>query len=194
MVIGTIKNGAANGLKLSQVDNSWDVINLSFAEPTSSTSGDLVYNPLADGIYATEAEFINDVKAVQAIGKKVILSIGGANGQVRLETTAARDKFVQTATAIITKYGLDGLDVDFEGQSLSLNATDYDFKNPTTPVIVNLISALKSLKAHFGANFMLTMAPGTFFCTTRLQLLWLIMLGLRCSSGCFLTNHICHER
>ena len=41
------KNGAANGLKLSQVDNSWDVINLSFGEPTSSTDGNIVYNPTA---------------------------------------------------------------------------------------------------------------------------------------------------
>lgn len=156
-------NGAANGLKLSQVDNSWDVINLSFAEPTSPTSGDLRYNPTADGIYSSEAEFKADVQAIQANGKKVILSIGGELGQVRLETTAARDKFIQTAGDIIQKYGLDGLDVDFEGNSLSLDANDYNFKNPTTPVVVNLIYALKALKTRFGADFMLTMAPETFF-------------------------------
>ena len=43
-------------------------------------------------------------------------------------------------------YRSAGLDVDFEGHSLSLNTGDTDFKNPTSPVIVNLISALKSLK------------------------------------------------
>src|SRR5574344_1972742 len=104
-------NGAANGLKLSQVDDSWDVINLSFAEPTSATSGDLVYNPTADNIYASADEFKNDVKAAQAKGKKVLLSIGGANGQVRLETQTARDNFIRTAKNIITTYGLDGLDI-----------------------------------------------------------------------------------
>ncbi len=66
-------------------------------------------------------------------------------------------------SAIIDKYGLDGVDIDFEGHSLSLNTGDTDFKNPTTPVIVNLISALKSLKSRYGAGFVLTMAPETFF-------------------------------
>ena len=93
----------------------------------------------------------------------MLLSIGGANGQVQLTTTAARDKFVSSVSAIIDRYGLDGVDIDFEGHSLSLNTGDTDFKNPTTPVIVNLIAALRSLKARYGAGFVLTMAPETFF-------------------------------
>src|SRR2546423_726587 len=40
---------------------------------------------------------------------------------------------------------------------------DLAFGEPTTPVIVNLISALRSLKARYGAKFVLTMAPETFF-------------------------------
>ncbi|NCD00062.1 MAG: T9SS type A sorting domain-containing protein [Bacteroidia bacterium] len=156
-------NGAANGLKLSQVSNSWDVINLSFAEPTSSTSGELVYNPIADNIYASADEFKKDVKAVQAKGKKVLLSIGGVNGQVRLETQTARDNFIRTAKNIITTYGLDGLDIDFEGHSLSFNAGDYNISNPTTPVIVNLIYALKEICNYYGDDFLLTFAPETFF-------------------------------
>jgi chitinase len=46
---------------------------------------------------------------------------------------------------------------------LSLNTGDTDFKNPTTPVIVNLISALRTLKQRYGSGFVLTMAPETFF-------------------------------
>lgn len=156
-------NGAANGLKLSQVSDSWDVINLSFAEPTSATSGELVYNPTADNIYASADEFKNDVKAAQAKGKKVLLSIGGANGQVRLETQTARDNFIRTAKNIITTYGLDGLDIDFEGHSLSFNAGDYNIANPTTPVIVNLIYALNEICNFYGNDFLLTFAPETFF-------------------------------
>jgi chitinase len=55
------------------------------------------------------------------------------------------------------------LDVDFEGHSLTLNAGDNNPFSPTTPVIVNLISALKTLKARYGSGFVLTMAPETFF-------------------------------
>ena len=79
------------------------------------------------------------------------------------DVLAKRDAFVRSASAIIDKYGLDGLDVDFEGHSLSLNANDTDFRAPTTPVIVNLIQALRTLKARYGAKFVLTMAPETFF-------------------------------
>jgi chitinase len=35
--------------------------------------------------------------------------------------------------------------------------------NPTTPVIVNLIAALRQIRSNIGANFVLTMAPETFF-------------------------------
>ena len=82
---------------------------------------------------------------------------------MQLATTAARDTFVSSVSAIIDRYGLDGLDIDFEGHSLSLNPGDTDFRNPTTPVIVNLISALRTLKQRYGVGFVLTMAPETFF-------------------------------
>ena len=72
---------------------------------------------------------------------------------------AARDAFVSSVSGIIDTWGLNGIDIDFEGHSLSLNTGDTDFKNPTTPVIVNLISALKTLKAKYGSGFVLTMAP-----------------------------------
>ncbi len=111
----------------------------------------------------SDAEFKAAIKAKQAAGKKVLISIGGQNGQVQLTTTAARDTFVSSVSKIIDEYGLDGLDIDFEGHSLSLNADDTDFRNPKTPVIVNLISALKTLKATYGDDFVLTMAPETFF-------------------------------
>jgi chitinase len=151
---------------MADVPSDWDIINLSFGEPTSATSGDIRFTlcPASEcpGV-ESESAFIAAIKAKRAAGKKVLLSIGGANGQVQLTTTAARDTFVSSVSAIIDKYGLDGVDIDFEGHSLSLNTGDTDFKNPTTPVIVNLISALKSLKARYGAGFVLTMAPETFF-------------------------------
>ncbi len=168
-LIGYLHASFANGsgyLRMADVPANWDVINLAFGEPTTATSGDIRFNlcPATEcpGV-ESEAAFIAAIKAKRTAGKKVLLSIGGQNGQVQLTTTAARDKFVSSVSAIIDKYGLDGVDVDFEGHSLSLNTGDTDFKNPTTPVIVNLIAALKSLKARYGAGFVLSMAPETFF-------------------------------
>jgi chitinase len=168
-LIGYLHTSFANGsgyLRMADVPADWDIIDLAFGEPTSVTSGDIRFNRCSVSEcpnVESDADFLAAIRAKQAAGKKVLLSIGGANGEVQLTTTAARDTFVSSVSAIIDRWGLNGLDVDFEGHSLSLNTGDTDFKNPTTPVIVNLISALKSLKARYGANFVLTMAPETFF-------------------------------
>ncbi|MER5947795.1 glycoside hydrolase family 18 protein [Streptomyces sp. NPDC001904] len=168
-LVGYLHASFANGAgytRLADVPDSWDVIDLAFGEPTSVTSGDIRFNrcPVTEcPNVESDADFKAAIKAKQAAGKKVVISIGGQNGQVQLTTTAARDTFVSSVSKIIDTYGLDGLDIDFEGHSLSLNTGDTDFKNPTTPVIVNLISALKTLKAKYGDKFVLTMAPETFF-------------------------------
>lgn len=168
-LVGYLHASFANGsgyTRMADVPDSWDVINLAFGEPTSVTSGDIRFSlcpqtecPNVESV----AEFKAAVAAKRAAGKKVLLSIGGQNGQVQLTTTAARDAFVTSVSSIIDTYGLDGVDIDFEGHSLYLNTGDTDFRNPTTPVIVNLISALKTLAARYGDDFVLTMAPETFF-------------------------------
>jgi len=169
LLVGYLHASFANGsgyIRMADVPGDWDFIDLAFGEPTSVTSGDIRFNrcPAAEcPNVESDADFTAAIRAKQAAGKKVLISIGGQNGQVQLTTTAARDKFVQSVGAIIDKYGLDGLDIDFEGHSLSLNQGDTDFRNPTTPVVVNLISAIRSLKARYGSKFVLTMAPETFF-------------------------------
>ncbi|RBQ15210.1 chitinase [Spongiactinospora rosea] len=169
VLVGYLHASFANGsgyIRMRDVPAEWDIINLAFGEPTSVTSGDIRFRqcPVAEcANVESEEEFIAGIREKQAAGKKVLISIGGQNGQVQLTSAAARDKFVQSVSAIIDKYGLNGLDIDFEGHSLYFNRGDTDFKNPTTPVIVNLISALKTLKARYGARFVLTMAPETFF-------------------------------
>lgn len=168
-LVGYLHSSFANGsgyTRMADVPDSWDVINLSFGEPTSPTSGDIQFELCPQSEcpeVETEDEFKAAIEAKQAAGKKVLISIGGANGQVRLETTAARDAFVSSISSIIDTYGLDGLDVDFEGNSLALDENDTDFRDPKSPVIVNLISALKTLTAKYGEDFTLTMAPETFF-------------------------------
>ncbi len=134
-LVGYLHASFANGsgyTRLADVPDSWDVIDLAFGEPTSVTSGDIRFTrcPVTEcsGV-ESDADFKAAVKAKQAAGKKVLISIGGQNGQVQLTTTAARDAFVSSVSKIIDTYGLDGLDIDFEGHSLSLNANDTDFRN-----------------------------------------------------------------
>lgn len=151
---------------LREVSPNWDVINVSFAVArVSPTDGEIEFklDPQFSELNYFDDDFKSDVRWLQSRGKKVIISLGGAEGKIRLNTTSARDKFVTSMIAIVEEYGFDGMDIDFEGQSLSFDFGDTDFRNPTTPVIVNTIQAVERVCNHFGDDFILTMAPETFF-------------------------------
>ena len=159
-------NNGSTFFPLREVSPNWDVINVSFAVArVSPTDGEIEFklDPEFSQINYFENDFKSDVRWLQSRGKKVIISLGGAEGKIRLNTGSARDKFVTSIISIIEEYGFDGMDIDFEGQSLSLDLGDTDFQNPTTPVIVNTIQAVERVCNHFGDDFILTMAPETFF-------------------------------
>ncbi len=154
-------NGAG-GMKLSEVSADWDVINVSFAIPSTPTGSNMVFEP-DNAIYSSVQEFKNDVAALQSQGKKVLISIGGATGAMHLETAADAQSYSSSMIGIIEEYGFDGLDIDLEGSSLSLSSGDSDFRNPVSPKIVNFISGTQTILNHFGPNFILTAAPETLF-------------------------------
>ena len=147
-------------IKLRDVSPAWDIVNLAFGEPVAGSTSRIAFTP---DVRTTAAEVQSDVQILKSRGKKVLLSVGGANGHVELRNATERQEFVDSVTSIIRQYGLDGLDVDFEGQSVHVDRGDADITNPTTPVIVNLIAALRQIRSNVGPNFVLTMAPETFF-------------------------------
>ncbi|PTL76353.1 glycosyl hydrolase family 18 protein [Vitiosangium sp. GDMCC 1.1324] len=152
-------NGSTN-IRLRDVSSKFNVIQVAFAEPSGgSTTGNMAFAPYN----ATVAEFQSDVAYLKSQGKKVLISIGGANGTVDLATASAKQNFINTMQSLIDTYGFDGLDLDLEGSSLSLNGGDTDFRNPTTPKIVNLIDATRQIANHYGSGFILTMAPETAY-------------------------------
>jgi chitinase len=154
-------NNGSGFIKLRDVSPNWDVINLAFGEPRSGSTSDIQFVP--DPGNTTPEEVKSDIAILKSRGKRVLLSIGGANGRVQLNTAADRQSFVNSVTGIIQEYGLDGLDIDFEGNSLFLDQNDTDFRNPTTPVITNLISAIREIRTRIGSGLILTFAPETFF-------------------------------
>ncbi len=83
----------------------------------------------------------------------MLLSIGGANTAVELNSEADKQNFINSVANIVTLYGLNGVDIDFEGSSLSLNAGDLDFRSPTTPKVVNLISATAHVEVTLRQRF-----------------------------------------
>ncbi len=146
-------------IKLRDVSPRWDVINVSFAEPVDDSQRQ-VFEPFG---YASPREFARDVAILKSRGQKVVLSIGGANGHVELKTDAQKQSFIDSLGGLVAEYGFDGIDIDFEGQSLYLDPGDTDVTRPKTPVLVNLIAAIRALHGRFGPGFMVTMAPETFF-------------------------------
>ncbi|HCT81856.1 MAG TPA: chitinase, partial [Micromonosporaceae bacterium] len=92
-LIGYLHASFANGsgyIRMADVPAAWDIINLAFGEPTSVTSGDIRFQlcPVSEcPNVETDAQFKSAIQAKQAQGKKVLLSIGGQNGQVQLTST-----------------------------------------------------------------------------------------------------------
>lgn len=150
--------GAGEGLKLSDANTSYDILDVSFGESSDHAT---VHFTLDTSIYSTEADFIADIKKCQARGQKVDLSLGGQNGTIYLTSEAEKTSFVNSVIAVIEKYGFDGLDIDLEGYSASSLASSA-FDSPSTGAQY-LISAIREIHDHFGSNFILTMAPETAY-------------------------------
>lgn len=131
-------------LRVADVDNSWDVIVIAFADDAGNGSVKFALDPALN-----KAQFIADVAAKRAAGKKVVLSFGGQNGTVTLNNATNVANFVSSTAAILNEYGFDGIDIDLEsGANVSWGA----------PVISNLVTAVKQLKSSF-PNLYLSMAP-----------------------------------
>ena len=129
---------------LGEVDGAWDVINVAFAENAQNGNVSFSLDPGAGG----EARFIADIRAKQAQGKKVVLSLGGQNGSVSVGNDAEANNFANSLYAIIQKYGFNGIDVDLEsGVAVG------------TPILTYLPVGIKKLKARVGPSFYLSMAP-----------------------------------
>ena len=134
---------------------NYTVLNISFPSINSDGSlflgneGGVQNNPTAAQISAAKAQ-----------GKRVLLSIGGANATFVLNSQAQEDNFVNSFIAIKDQFGLDGIDIDTEkGLHTNPNA-QINLTNPQYSADY-LARAIKRLKARYGSNFLLTMAPET---------------------------------
>lgn len=134
---------------------NYTVLNISF--PRINADGSLFLSN--EGGYQNNPT-PQQIAAAKAQGKKVLLSIGGANATFVLTNQAHEDNFVNSFIAIKDQYGLDGIDIDTEkGLHTNPNAVI----NLTSPQYSAdyLARAVKRLKARYGSSFLLTMAPET---------------------------------
>ncbi|MFF8014436.1 glycosyl hydrolase family 18 protein [Streptomyces sp. NPDC007929] len=131
--------------KLADVQAQYDIIAVAFADATS-TPGAVTFNldSAALGGYTVD-QFKADIRAKQAAGKKVIVSVGGERGTVAVNDSASAANFANSVYALMQTYGFDGVDIDLEN---GLDAT-------------YMTQALRSLSAKAGSSLIITMAPQT---------------------------------
>ncbi|MHB1935833.1 MAG: glycosyl hydrolase family 18 protein [Acidobacteriaceae bacterium] len=149
--------GGAAPFQLRDVSPQWDVVIVAFAPPDPNAPEGTLQFHAPRGI--TPEQLKADIAYLKSRGKKVMISLGGGGKYFKLDDPRHIPNFVSSVTGIVSEYGFDGVDIDFETPSLALAAGDTDFKHPTTPSVVNLIAGLRQLHDHFGSTFMISLVP-----------------------------------
>ncbi|WP_329455913.1 chitinase [Streptomyces sp. NBC_01497] len=137
-------NNGATVQKLRDVPSNYDIIAVAFADATS-TPGQLGFTLDPAVGYSSAADFKADIAAKKAAGKSVILSVGGQNGTVSVNSASSATEFANSAYSLMQTYGFNGIDIDLEN---GVNST-------------YMAQALHQLAAKAGSGFVLTMAPQT---------------------------------
>ncbi|MFF8591148.1 chitinase [Streptomyces sp. NPDC015220] len=138
-------NNGATVQKISDVSSQYDIIAVAFADATT-TPGAVTFNLDSAGLGGyTVDQFKADIKAKQAAGKKVIVSVGGEKGTVSVSDSTSATNFANSVYSLMQTYGFDGVDIDLENGL-----------NPTY-----MTQALRALSAKAGSSLIITMAPQT---------------------------------
>ncbi len=140
----------AINLKLKDVPTYYNYVNVAFGITADGSENGTIdfgvdqYLASHLGGY-TKEEFISDVKTLKQRGQKVILSIGGADGPIVLDSDADINRFINSTQSLIDEYGFDGIDIDIEN---TINT-------------VNLEKAIKGVMDNNDDDFILTFAIET---------------------------------
>ena len=107
----------ATPLTIAQVPSTYNIIAVAFGVSTG-TPGQVAFSvdsglSSALGGYS-QSQFIADIRTVHTRGQKVVLSVGGQNGNVSVTDAASASQFASSVSALMNQYGFDGVDIDLE--------------------------------------------------------------------------------
>lgn len=150
-------------LKLIEVDEVYDVINIAFARASAKNDGSVEFalnNYLCQTINYSKEEFKKDIKKKQEENKKIFISIGGeAGGKFKLTNEKEVDNFVNSVKQIVEEYEFDGIDIDIETGDLEVKYCEkaltqlYDlFKGNLLITINSSITGMKSADINEGID------------------------------------------
>lgn len=138
-----------SGYRIIDCPVNYNVINVFQMEPVGGAPG----STGAMTYPGNTAQLAGDIVTCRARGQKVMITIGGANAQVRLDTTARVTAFVNSIIAFSNALGGNATTAAFDG--LDLN----NFEGAQDLYTANWISACTQLKTKYGAGFSFSAPP-----------------------------------
>jgi len=171
VLVGYFQSNWGTNIRLKDVNSNYNVICLSFFE---ANGGDGNYTNNVVGNLTFPERYnsfvLADIPVVQAQGRKVLMSIGGAHGSFKLNSATDVTTFVDKVKAVIQTYKVDGIDIDLE-QNVYLNQSG-TISNPSAHT-ANLISGIRQLLTWYQTTYdkkmILTMVPETAYVTGGLS-------------------------
>ncbi|KAJ7496881.1 glycoside hydrolase family 18 protein [Mycena latifolia] len=131
--------------------SKFDILFFAFAIPNSSST--LTWDS------DTQSFLKRLVSSAKKSGKgtKVVLSVGGWTGSASFHqiagSSANRSKFVSTLSSVVSKYGLDGIDIDWEYPNSAGAGNAYGADDSA-----NFLNLLKALRASLGTSKIISAA------------------------------------
>ncbi len=162
-LVGYWQNWSSD-LKLTDVHDAYNVIQIAFGTTEGSSLSKITFSLPWN---YSKSSFMTDIDILHSKGKVVILSLGGANDPIRLDTEEAKQEFINSLNAILQDYNykFDGIDIDFESSSMAFGSS-WTINDPA-PAQIHLIEAIKILMSDYknatGKKMLLTMAPETIY-------------------------------
>lgn len=140
--------GSSACIQLQEIHPDYNVVMVSFMK--ASAQNRIPTFTLDTSLGMTEQDFINQIGTLNAQGRSVLLSLGGANSHIELQRGDER-AFADEIIRLVDYYGFDGLDIDLEQNAIKAADNEYV-----------ITEALKVVKLHYqeqGENFLIAMAP-----------------------------------
>lgn len=136
------QGGHFKEMSLTEIPEDYNVVAVAFMKG----SGIPTFKPYN----MSDEEFRRQVGILNSQGRAVLISLGGADAHISLQT-GQEEALAYEIIRLVETYGFDGLDIDLEQSAI----TEQD--NQTV-----LPAALKLVKDHYktkGKNFIISMAP-----------------------------------
>ena len=163
VLVGYWQSSWGTSVRLKDINSNYNVINISFLE-AGGGDGTADNNVVSALSFTTtnNANLLADIPVVQALGKKVLMSIGGAYGSFKLSSTTDINTFVSKVKTYIQTYSLDGIDIDLERSTYLSQVSGGTISNPEAHV-TNMITAIQTLldwyQTTYGKKMLLTFVP-----------------------------------